>query len=113
MHEYSIAYEIYQAARQAAEEHGARHVKRIQVELGELVMANPEQVQFLFGVITEDEELFRGAELDFRGIAPYAKCSCGYEGREVFVCPECGNLPELIRGREVVVTRMEIEVEAE
>jgi hydrogenase nickel incorporation protein HypA/HybF len=29
----------------------------------------------------------------------------------VFVCPECGALPELVRGREIVVTNIEIEVD--
>jgi hydrogenase nickel incorporation protein HypA/HybF len=38
------------------------------------------------------------------------KCSCGYEGDEIFVCPRCGALPELVKGREIVVTNIEIEV---
>jgi hydrogenase nickel incorporation protein HypA/HybF len=29
----------------------------------------------------------------------------------VYVCPKCGALPELIKGREIVVTNVEIEVD--
>lgn len=111
MHEYGIAHEIYTTARQAAEEHRAILVKSIRVEMGELVMANPEQVQFLFGVLSEEDPLFRHTELDLAQMKPHARCECGYEGGEVFCCPRCGRMPELIRGREIVVTRLEIEVE--
>jgi hydrogenase nickel incorporation protein HypA/HybF len=29
----------------------------------------------------------------------------------VYVCPKCGALPELVKGREIVVTHVEIEVD--
>jgi len=29
----------------------------------------------------------------------------------VYVCPQCGALPELVKGREIVVTNVEIEVD--
>jgi hydrogenase nickel incorporation protein HypA/HybF len=38
------------------------------------------------------------------------RCSCGYAGDEIFICPQCGALPELVKGREIVVTSVEIEV---
>jgi hydrogenase nickel incorporation protein HypA/HybF len=44
-------------------------------------------------------------------VDPRTRCQCGYEGDEVFVCPRCGALPELVKGREVVVTNIEIEVD--
>ncbi|HNS82723.1 MAG TPA: hydrogenase maturation nickel metallochaperone HypA, partial [Methanolinea sp.] len=39
--------------------------------------------------------------------------TCGYEGTERFVCPRCGGLPELLKGREILVTNIEIEVNDE
>lgn len=113
MHEYSIAYDIYLASKRAAMENNAGRINRIYVDMGELVMANPEQVHFLFDVIVEGEELFEGAELIFTRIDPLARCACGYEGGEIFSCPSCGRVPEVLRGREIVVTRMEIEVAGE
>ena len=41
---------------------------------------------------------------------PQSRCACGYTGNEIFVCPVCGALPEMIKGREIVVTSVEIEV---
>ena len=111
MHEYSIAYDLYATARTAALEHHAKQVKKISVEVGRMAMVNSDQVTFLFETIKSDDPLFTKAVLDCHETAPETKCSCGYTGDEIFVCPQCGALPELIRGREIVVTNVEIEVD--
>lgn len=111
MHEYSIAYDIYTTARRAAQENKANLVKRIHVDIGEMALVNPEQVEFLFSAISEDDPLFSGVALDCRPVVPKAHCVCGYEGDEVFVCPGCGAMPELVQGREIVVTSIEIDVD--
>lgn len=111
MHEYSIAYDLYATARTAALEHHARQVKKISVEVGKLAMVNPEQVVFLFDTIKEEDPLFTHAILECNETDPWTRCVCGYEGNEIFVCPRCGALPELVKGREIVVTNVEIEVD--
>jgi hydrogenase nickel incorporation protein HypA/HybF len=80
------------------------------VDVGELAMANPEQVKFLFQAISEEDPLFTGTELVCRPVTPEVRCACGYEGTELYICPECGKLPDLIRGREIMVTNIEVEV---
>jgi hydrogenase nickel incorporation protein HypA/HybF len=111
MHEYSIAYDLYATARSAAHEHKAIKVKKISVEVGKMAMVNPEQVIFLFDTIKEDDPILRQAILECHEVSPKTKCTCGYEGDEIYVCPTCGSLPELVKGREIVVTNVEIEVE--
>jgi len=111
MHEYSIAYDLYATAKKAALEHHADTVKTIRVEVGKMAMVNPDQVIFLFDTIKEDDPLFKNAVLECSEVAPETSCSCGYSGGEIFVCPRCGALPELVRGREIVVTNIEIEVD--
>jgi hydrogenase nickel incorporation protein HypA/HybF len=111
MHEFSIAYDIYATARTTALEHHAREVTRVFVEIGEMAMVNPGQVQFLFEALSEEEPLLRGASLECTVVPPLSRCSCGYEGDERFVCPRCGGLPELVRGREIRVINIEIEVD--
>jgi hydrogenase nickel incorporation protein HypA/HybF len=111
MHEYSIAYDLYATARTAALEHHATKVMKINVEVGKMAMVNPEQVIYLFDTIKEDDPLFREAVLDCREIEPQTRCPCGYVGSEVYVCPKCGSLPELVKGREIVVTNIEIDAE--
>jgi hydrogenase nickel incorporation protein HypA/HybF len=111
MHEFGIAYDIFKTARQAAFDHHATQVKKVCVDIGEMSMVNPEQVEFLFATLIEDEPVLKGAILESRVIAPETRCECGYQGCEKFVCPGCGALPELVRGREIVVTHIEIEVD--
>ncbi|HOB06636.1 MAG TPA: hydrogenase maturation nickel metallochaperone HypA [Methanoculleus sp.] len=113
MHEYSIAYDIYTTARRAAMENDAKEVKRITLNVGRMAMVNPEQVEFLFNVIVEDDPLFPATELSCQDVEVRTRCSCGYEGDERFVCPRCGKLPEVVTGMEIVVTRIEIEVDGE
>ena len=110
MHEYTIAYDLYVTTRRAAIENNATQVKKVSVEVGKMAMVNPEQVVFLFDTIKEEDPLFTDAVLECNEIPPQTRCSCGYSGDEIFVCPECGALPELVKGREIVVTSVEIEV---
>lgn len=113
MHEFGIAYDIYATARKAALERNARDVREVHVEFGEMAMVNPEQVAFLYDTLIEDDALMRGSRLTWSVIPPLTRCTCGYEGSERFVCPRCGKFPELVRGLEVMVTHMEIEVDDE
>ena len=113
MHEYSIAYDIYTTARRAAIENNATEVTCVSVDVGKMAIANPEQVEFLFNVIIEDDPLFSGAQLSCREAEARTRCSCGYEGDERFVCPRCGKLPDIVAGMEIVVTNIEIEVDEE
>jgi hydrogenase nickel incorporation protein HypA/HybF len=110
MHEYSIAYDLYMTTRRAAVENNAIMVKKVSVDVGKMAMVNPEQVVFLFNTIKEDDPLFTTAVLECKEQPPQTRCSCGYSGDEIFVCPNCGALPTLVKGREIVVTSVEIEV---
>ena len=111
MHEYAIAHDIYATARRAAIENKANLVKRIHVDIGEMALVNPEQVEFLFQAISEEDPLFRGTTLVCRSVEPKTRCSCGYVGDEIFICPGCGALPEVVQGREIVVTSLEVDVD--
>ncbi len=111
MHEFSIANDIYLTAKRTAVEHMATSIKTVTVEIGELSMISPDQVEFLFSVIIEDDPLFCGTTLDTKVIPPETTCSCGYKGNEIFVCPDCGSLPVVIKGREIVVSHIEIDTQ--
>lgn len=110
MHEYAIASDLYSTARRAAIDNHAEQVKKVRVDIGEMAMVNPEQVRFLFETLTAEDPLFSATVLECTVIEPHTKCACGYEGSERFVCPGCGGLPEIVRGREIVVSNIEIEV---
>jgi hydrogenase nickel incorporation protein HypA/HybF len=109
MHEYGIAYDIYATARRTALDHNARHVARITVSFGQMAMINPEQVCFLFDMIVGDDPLMKGSHVVCEIVPPRTRCVCGYEGSEIYVCPECGKLPSFISGKEIVVKNIEID----
>lgn len=113
MHEYTVAYDIYATAKRAALENAATGVRKISADFGEMSMINPEQVEFLFSALCEEDELFTDAVLEYRNIPVRTVCSCGYEGDEKYVCPNCGKLPQIVAGREICVTNIEIEVDDE
>ena len=109
MHESGIAYDVYATAKQAAEDNNANLVKTIYIDVGSMAMVNPEQVDFMFHTFITDDPMFADTKLVFNTILPIAECQCGYKGPEIFVCPNCGKLPHMIQGREIVVTNLEIE----
>ena len=76
-----------------------------------MAIVNPEQVIFLFGTVKEDDPLFEKTELVCTEVPPETTCPCGYSGQEIHVCPGCGALPHMVKGREIVVTNIEIEVD--
>ena len=77
-------HDIYATAKRAALEH-VQGVKRISVDVGKMAMVNPEQVEFLFNIIIEDDALLRCAPR-VPGHRVFTRCSCGYRN-ERFVCP--------------------------
>ena len=111
MHEFSIAYDLYATARKAAIENNASKVKRVTVEVGMMAMVNPEQVTFLFCTVKEDDPLFEKTELVCTEVPAETTCPCGYSGQEIYVCPACGALPRMLKGKEIVVINIEIEVD--
>ena len=113
MHEYSIAYNIYLTARRSADDYSATAVKTVYVEVGSLSMVNPEQVSFLFEVIAKEDNhpAFAEANVVCETVLPETNCVCGYVGGEIYVCPECGALPTVVKGKDVMVARLEIEVD--
>lgn len=113
MHEYGIAYDIVETARRAALDNHAKSVSRVCIDIGELSMVNPEQVEFLFTTMIEDDPLFTGAKLVCTVKEPVTRCLCGYTGKEIYVCPDCGALPSIEVGKEIVVTNIEIEADEE
>jgi hydrogenase nickel incorporation protein HypA/HybF len=46
MHEYGIAYDIVVTSRRAALENNATSITHIYVDVGELSIVNPDQVEF-------------------------------------------------------------------
>lgn len=123
MHEFSTMTSIVAAVREEGRKRRADRISRVTLEIGALTFLNPEQLRFAFDLLTQDTEM-EGATLDIVTVPPRVRCSCGYAGdahyedrREFHLriptlrCPHCGEVVDIVRGRECRITTMEIEVE--
>lgn len=114
MHELSLATDLINAAMATAKQNNARQVLSVTVEVGELAMVNPEQLRFMYEVLTE-ENMLKGSELKIEIKRAVGECgSCGYKGpvedKYAVSCPKCGLTLKAIEGRDVCLKNMEIEV---
>jgi len=114
MHELSIATELVNAALACAKQNNAKKVISVTIEVGELAMINPEQLQFMYEVLTE-ENMLKGSQLNLVVLPAVAECkSCGYKGpvpdKYTCACPKCGLTLRAIEGRDISLKTMELEI---
>ncbi|HEX54741.1 MAG: hydrogenase maturation nickel metallochaperone HypA [Candidatus Altiarchaeales archaeon] len=117
MHEFSIAVNILENAIKEAKKHKANRVKEIFLEIGQLTLINPEQLEFAIKSIAEGtiaENLRVNIE-----ISPI-RVKCGNEhvnelqcdGKDYYFllshlrCPECGEAVKILSGRECILKRI-------
>lgn len=120
MHELSIATDLINVALETAKQNNAKKVLSITVEVGELAMINPEQLTFMYEVLTENDELpngeiLKGSKLNLITTPAVMECrNCGYKGpvtdKYTCACPQCGLTMKAVEGRDICLKTMEIDV---
>ena len=120
MHELSMAQGIINAVLETAESNNATEVNEVTIEVGRLAMINPEQLQFMLGVLVENT-IMEDAEITFEDIPAEIRChDCDFHGEAILddsdhyaplvKCPECDSLSvEILNGKDIVVKNMVIE----
>lgn len=120
MHELSMAQGIINAVLKTAEENDAIEVNEVTVEVGRLAMINPEQLQFILGVLVENT-IMEDAEIKFENIPAEIQCyDCDFKGEAIIddkdhyaplvKCPECDSLKvETLNGKDIIVKNISIE----
>ncbi len=114
MHELSIATDLVNTALKTAKENNAKKVITVTVEAGELAMVNPEQLEFMYDILVEDNSL-KGSKLKIETVPAVGECTnCGYRGpiedRFACACPKCGLTLKIIAGRDICLKNMELEI---
>ena len=105
MHELSMAQGIINAVLETAEANNATEVNEVSVEVGRLAMINPEQLEFILGVLIENT-IMENAEIKFEEIP--AEIRDHYA--PLVKCPECDSLSvETLNGKDIVVKNIVIE----
>ncbi len=112
MHEYAIADALLRQVEIHADRHGAEHILRIQVQVGELSGVEPALLQNAWELVREGTICER-SRLDLRSVAvrwvcPSCAGSLGANG--ALRCAKCGVPAELTQGDELILERVEMEV---
>lgn len=114
MHEASIAQNIIQALEQRIEQEEIDgRVSKIFLQIGRLRGVFPENLKFLFGVLSEGSPL-AGSQLEIEMIPARAiclKCMDIFEASELgLLCTRCcSNEVELVSGTELLISSVEVE----
>ena len=113
MHEMSIAQNLIQIVREEMDRHGARALKSVHLDIGQMSSVVPEALSFCFEVATSGTDM-EGATLvmnivPLRGYCP--QCEKEFEIRDyTFICPSCGNTKiKTIGGRELSIVEIEVD----
>ena len=122
MHEVSISHAIADAVLKESQKQEAKKILLVELEIGELSLLNPEQVEFWVKLALE-KTIASEAEVKIEVVKPEVHCSaCGYNGAletvddpmyhfvlPVFKCPQCGSGEITVkRGKECCIKRIEI-----
>jgi len=120
MHELSMAQGIINAVLETAESNNATEVTEVTVEIGRLAMINPEQLQFMLGVLVENT-IMEDAKVSIEDVPAEIECEdCNFKGVAILdesdhyaplvKCPECDSLKvEVLNGKDIVVKNIIIE----
>lgn len=114
MHELSIATELIRCVLAAAEQHGARRVESIDVEVGPMQQVVVEALEMAFEIVSEGT-IAEGASLHVTKTALTATCrECGHAfepSLDNFLCPQCGQADvDITAGNDIVLTSLSCEV---
>ena len=114
MHELSLATDLVNTALKTAMDNKAIKVISVTVEVGELAMVNPEQLEFMYDILIEDNML-KGSKLKMEKIPAVAECpNCGYKGpvedKYACTCPKCSMTLKITAGRDICLKNMELEI---
>jgi hydrogenase nickel incorporation protein HypA/HybF len=114
MHELSIATDLVNTALKTAQDNNAKKVMTVTVEVGELAMINPEQLEFMYDILVEDNML-KGSKLNIIKVPAVADCdNCGYKGpvedKFACTCPKCSLTLKIKEGRDICLKNMELEI---
>lgn len=115
MHEYSIVQSLFGRVEESLRGHRVTAVRRLTVKIGELSGVDPGLLRTAYELCAPGT---RCAGADLVVVAVPARWCCRACGQEVarggrLACASCGGGVELAEGSEIVLDRIEAEVESE
>ncbi|HID27203.1 MAG: hydrogenase maturation nickel metallochaperone HypA [Methanosarcinales archaeon] len=120
MHEISIAGAMIDIILESANKNNINKIQEVCIEVGELTSLNPEQLKFIFKVISKNT-ILEGAKINIKVIPTFIECNnCDYKGSIDFYeklhyiipdikCPKCHDLKvNISKGRECNVKSIKV-----
>lgn len=118
MHELSIAQSLVDQAVEAAAEHDADRIDRLELAVGEATHLNPDQLTFCVETVAAETPA-ADAEIVVDSIPPEGACECGWSGEPETLpdlpmaapdlrCPNCEKRVELTAGTECRLARISV-----
>ncbi len=115
MHELGITQGIVERAREAARQAGAVKVTDLFLTITPAADFQPESIEMYYVMLTDDDELLKGATLHFASASIAATClSCGEEfptEASQPVCPACGSPQVRFDPREAMIQLTDVGVD--
>lgn len=104
------AQSLFQNVMRIAEENNAKKIPRIILEVGELLLINPEQLEFCFQTLC-DGSVLKDTQLEIETTKPQVQCiACGKKYDQVTNYCECGGIVSVEGGKDMVIKKVEMEV---
>jgi hydrogenase nickel incorporation protein HypA/HybF len=112
MHELSIAVALIELASEEAARQGEIRVAALHVQIGRLSGVVSDALRFSFDLAAEGTPI-EGARLEIEDVPVTVRCdACGAERTLADIwpvrCPECAEPAEVIGGREIQLSAMEV-----
>ncbi len=112
MHESHLAEDVLELVLREARQRGAGKIKKAQIMMGEMLMAQPESLKLAFTGLSKGTPA-EGAILEIETVSPKVYCQeCQRDLSEempVSACPACGSLFIKSSGMELKVASLETE----
>jgi hydrogenase nickel incorporation protein HypA/HybF len=113
VHEYSIVEALVARAEDLTRQHRARSVRRLVVRIGELSGVETTLLSTAYDTFRE-RTCCEGAELTIEPVPAHwvcPRCARPVERAAVLRCATCGDPARLVEGDEIVLARVEMEVD--
>jgi hydrogenase nickel incorporation protein HypA/HybF len=106
----SFASVIVENALRVAEENGAKKVKSVTVVVGELLLINPDQLEFCYQVASQGT-ILENSRIEIEVAKADISCvNCGKKySQPIYLCEDCGGFVSVKGGKEMILKKIEIE----
>lgn len=113
MHEYSIVASLIDQVQSQAALHHAKGVRRLVVQIGELSGVEVDLLKTAYDTFRE-RTVCEGAAMDVVRVPARwecPRCDRAFSMGERLRCEPCGRPARLVRGDEIILERLEMEVD--